>query len=236
VTVKEGDEESDGRTWVSAPGEILLRPYEASDRAAVRRVCFQTGFMGEPADWMWRDEESFADIFSGYWTDREPESATVAEFHGEVVGYLLGSVDSRKVWNAGKLFAHHAFGRGMVLRPGTAGVMWRMIGDGISDSIHHRLPPATYYDKRWPAHLHIDLLPVCRRRGVGESLVGRWLDNLRKLGVPGCHLQTMSQNTRAVSFFEKMGFAKLGEPEGAPGFRTREGGRMSVQLMVQSFE
>ena len=30
-----------------------------------------TGFMGEPVDWMWRDQESFSDIFTGYWTDRE---------------------------------------------------------------------------------------------------------------------------------------------------------------------
>jgi ribosomal protein S18 acetylase RimI-like enzyme len=216
-------------------GEIVIRPYEAPDRAGVRRVCYETGFMGEPVDWLWRDRESFSDMFSGYWTDREPGSASVAELDGEIVGYLLGCADSRKVWNAGKLLAHHAFRRGCIVRPGTSGVFLRMMTDGISDAIHHRLPPPTYYDKRWPAHLHIDLMPVCRGRHVGTKLVTGWLDTLRAEGVAGCHLQTMSENDNAIAFFEKIGFEKRGEPEGAPGFRTRTGERMSVQLMVMSF-
>ena len=221
---------------LSAPSAIEIRPYEAADRAAVRRVCYLTGFMGDPVDWMWRDQESFADMFTGYWTDREPESAMVAELDGEVVGYMLGCRDSRKVQNAGKLLAHHAFGRGLAFRPGTAGVLWRMVTDGIADSLRHRLPAPTYYDTRWPAHLHIDLMPVCRHRGVGEKLVSGWLATLRSEKIPGCHLQTMAENGRAITFFEKMGFAKLGEPEGAPGFRTRSGARMGVQLMVQALE
>lgn len=219
---------------VSAAGpELEIRPYEQTDRGAVRKVCYLTGFMGEPVDWMWRDEESFSDMFTGYWTDREPEHALVAELDGEVVGYLLGCMDSRRVWNAGKLLAHHGFVRGIAFRPGTSGVFWRMIADGIGDSLRHRLPPPTYYDERWPAHLHIDLLPVCRHHGVGSALVARWFDTLTTAGVPGCHLQTMAENTRAIAFFEKMGFTKLGGPDGAPGFRTREGKRMGVQLMVQ---
>jgi ribosomal protein S18 acetylase RimI-like enzyme len=216
-------------------GEILIRPYAAGDRSGVRRVCYETGFMGEPVDWLWRDQESFSDMFCGYWTDREPESASVAELDGEIVGYLLGCLDSRKVWNAGKLLARHAFGRGVAFKPGTAGVFWRMMTDGFSDAIHHRLPPATFYDERWPAHLHIDLMAVCRGRHVGTRLVEGWLEVLKSKGVPGCYLQTMSENTPAIAFFEKIGFTKRGEPEGAPGFRTREGKRMSVQLMVLQF-
>jgi ribosomal protein S18 acetylase RimI-like enzyme len=216
-------------------GEIVVRPYKAADRAGVRHVCYETGFMGEPVDWLWRDRESFSDMFSGYWTDREPDSASVADLDGQVVGYLLGCADSRKVWNAGKLLGHHAFRRGCIVRPGTAGMFLRMMTDGISDAIHHRLPPPTYYDERWPAHLHIDLMPICRGRHVGTKLVNGWLDTLKAQGVPGCHLQTMSQNDNAIAFFEKIGFEKRGEPEGAPGFRTRTAERMSVQLMVMSF-
>jgi ribosomal protein S18 acetylase RimI-like enzyme len=216
-------------------GEIVIRPYEARDRSAVRMVCYETGFMGDPVAWMWRDQESFSDIFTGYWTDREPESARVADLNGSVVGYLLGCTDSRNVWNAGKLFTHHAFARGCIARPGTAGVFLRMMTDGMSDAIHHRLPPVTYYDARWPAHLHIDLLPVCQGRHVGTRLVEGWFETLKAEGIPGCHLQTMAQNTRAIAFFEKIGFAKRGEPEGAPGFRTKSGDRLSVQLMVMPF-
>jgi ribosomal protein S18 acetylase RimI-like enzyme len=228
--------EGGGSRTETSVGEILIRRYEPADRAGVRRVCFETGFMGEPVGWMWRDQESFSDIFTGYWTDREPESARVAALNGEVVGYLLGCTDSRNVWNIGKLVARHALVRGVAFRPGTAGVFRRMFTDGISDALHKRLPPPTYYDKRWPAHLHIDLLPVCRGRNVGATLVSGWLDSLKSRGIPGCHLQTMAQNQNAIAFFEKMGFEKLGRPQGAPGFRTKTGERMSVQLMVLQFE
>jgi hypothetical protein len=34
--------------------------------------------MGEPVDWQWRDLPSFADMFTGYYTDAEPESTSRA--------------------------------------------------------------------------------------------------------------------------------------------------------------
>ena len=58
----------------------------------MRHVSFQTGYMGEPVDWLWRDPESFADLLTTYYTDREPESLLVAELEAEVVGYLMGQV------------------------------------------------------------------------------------------------------------------------------------------------
>ena len=75
----------------------VVRQYRRADRAAVRRTCFETGYMGDPIAWQWRDAESFADLFTGWYTDREPESALVVEQEGEVVGYLLGCRDSRQV-------------------------------------------------------------------------------------------------------------------------------------------
>lgn len=214
-------------------GDVAIRPYRPSDRAAVRRVCFETGYMGEPVAWMWRDEESFADLFSGYWTDHEADSALVAEVDGAVAGYLLGCDDTRRVGNPAAMMGRHMVRRGLLLRPGTAGVMWRMIGDAAVGAARHDLPPASVYDERWPAHLHIDLLPVCRGRGVGAALVRRWLDTLRTRGVPGCHLETMAENHGAVAFFTAMGFTARGRAHLVPGFRTPAGGRLHVQLMVR---
>ena len=74
--------------------EFRIRAYRASDRAAVRSIVFATGFMGDPVDWLWGDPESFADLFTRYYTDREPESLFVAERDRTVVGYLSRSVDS----------------------------------------------------------------------------------------------------------------------------------------------
>jgi ribosomal protein S18 acetylase RimI-like enzyme len=216
--------------------DVIVRSYEPSDRARVRHICFVTGYIGEPVAWQWRDAESFSNIFTGYYTDAEPESALVAEIDGDVRGYLLGCVDSSKAWNPGAVVGRQITRRAIALRPGTAGFVWRAVGDVIVDAAHKRLPPAPFEDPRWPAHLHIDLLRDARGRGVGAALMRRWLDFLRQAQVAGCHLETVAENTGAVAFFEAMGFRKHGRAIPAPGLRSPRGERHHVQVMVQSLQ
>jgi ribosomal protein S18 acetylase RimI-like enzyme len=214
--------------------EVVIRPYEARDRRAVRAICVATGYLGEPATWMWRDEPSFADVFSSYYTDREPASAAVAERDGQVVGYLLGCRDSARATSPAVVVARHVVRRGIALRPGTAGIIWRSAADLAQDLARRRVRPAelTLTDPAYPAHLHVNLLPEARGHGAGARLVRGWLDRLRADGIPGCHLQTMLENTTAVAFFEAMGFRRHGRPLLAPGERTRSGARTHVQRMV----
>ncbi len=215
-------------------GAFTIRPYEPTDRARVRHICFVTGYMGEPVEWQWRDAESFSNIFTGYYTDAEPESALVAEIDGEVLGYLLGCADSSKAWSPGGVVGRQITRRGIAFRPGTARFVWRAVGDVVVDAARKRLPPAPFADPRWPAHLHIDLLREARGRGVGAALVHRWLDSLQHRGVPGCHLETIAENSGAIAFFESMGFERRRRPIPAPGMRSPSGGRHHVQLMVRS--
>ncbi len=61
-----------------------------ADRAAVRWLCCQTGFLGQPIDPVFSDRGLFADFLTNYYLEKEPESAFVMEIGGEVRGYLLG--------------------------------------------------------------------------------------------------------------------------------------------------
>jgi ribosomal protein S18 acetylase RimI-like enzyme len=192
--------------------------------------------MGEPVEWQWRDRESFADMFSGYYTDREPESASVVTLDGVVSGYLLGCVDSAKAWNPASIAGRHILRRGIAFRRGTAGVVWRTIRDGLGDLALRRaaVDDLEFSDPLYPAHLHIDLLPEARGIGAGSQLMRSWLDRLRASGVPGCHLQTMAENTSAIAFFTTCGFQLAGPAPRIPGLRSRSGGRLHSQAMVQS--
>jgi GNAT superfamily N-acetyltransferase len=221
----------------AAPGrdEFVIRPYAAgADRAGVRRVCHQTGYMGEPIDWQWRDAESFADIFSSYYTDGEPGSAFVVERSGRVWGYLLGCTDSERAWKPGAIAGRHLLRRGLAFRPGTAAVIWRTMGDTIVDVTRRRVSvrDLEFSDPRWPAHLHINLLAEARGQGLGRQLVQRWLEALHVQGDIGCHLQTLAENSSALAFFESVGFERLGPPVLTPGLRTRSGGRLHLQVMT----
>jgi ribosomal protein S18 acetylase RimI-like enzyme len=215
------------------PG-FAVRPYEARDRAAVHRICFETGYMGEPIDWQWRDGASFADLICAYYTDHEPESALVGERDGRVVGYLLGCVATERVVISRALVTHHMLRRGVAFRPGTAGFIWRAAADVAVAMARRTMVAPTVDDPRWPAHLHIDLLPEARGQGLGANLIRRWLDSLRERSVPGCHLETMSENTDAIAFFRSMGFEPHGPQHPLPGMRLRGGGRVHHQLMAQS--
>lgn len=215
---------------------VIIRPYEARDRAAVRRICFLTGLAGDPVGGQWADAESFADMFTGYYTDREPESALVAEVDGVVAGYLLGCRDSTSAWSPAAVAARHVLRRGIAFRPGTGRYVWRAARDLVGDRIRRGTRPEDldFRDPAYPAHLHVDLLAPLRGLGVGSDLVTRWLDTLRSQGSPGCHLQTLAENTAAVAFFEAMGFRARGEPVPNPGQRGPTGGRTHVLTMVRA--
>ena len=65
---------------------FTIRSYRTTDRGAVRRLCCQTGFLGEPIDPVYEDHELFADFLTSYYTDKEPESSFVLETDGEIRG------------------------------------------------------------------------------------------------------------------------------------------------------
>jgi len=215
----------------ATPSTVRIRAYRAADRSAVRAIAFATGFMGDRVDWLWGDPESFADLFTKYYTDHEPESLLIAEHTGTVVGYLSGSVDSTVSGGTAQREITRLLLRGALVRPSVASFFWRSIADLARD---RGAPEDVLRDDRWPAHLHINLLPEGRGQGLGRQLMEQWLKRLRQLESSGVHLGTFSENTRALRFFEACGFARHGDPIRAPGFRTRDGQRMHLQWMVLS--
>jgi ribosomal protein S18 acetylase RimI-like enzyme len=214
-----------------AMSEFRIRTYEPDDREAIRSIVFETGFMGESIEWLWRDRGSFADLITKYYTDREPESIIVAERAGAVVGYLTGCVDSSSSHGSAAREWSRIILRGGLFRPGAASFLWRSIFDVLLD---RGAPEEVLRDTRWPAHLHIDLLPEGRGMGIGRRLMNQWFERLVNLGSSGVHLGTFAENHNALGFFEACGFSRHGTPIRAPGFRTRKGERMHVQWMVRS--
>lgn len=210
---------------------VSIRLFKPSDRPEVRALCHRTGYMGEPATFFWRHEESFADIWTAYYTDQEPESLFVAVLDNQVVGYLSGCEDSRLTPSTTKAVVRSVVRHALLFRPGTAGFLWRE----LVNSVYQRGTPSVELDDpRWPSHLHINLAPEARRFGVGRSLMKAWFERLAQVGSPGCHLCTWFENTHAIRFFEHMGFEPHGEPQLDPGMRAPSGGRLHVQFMVRS--
>jgi ribosomal protein S18 acetylase RimI-like enzyme len=149
-----------------------------------------------------------------------------------VVGYLAGCMDTAAMSPSTDETMRAVIRKHWLLfRPGTAGFLYRGMLDTMRDK---ERASGDFIDPRWPAHLHIDLLPVARGSGLGAALMERWLNKLKEANSPGCHLLTLVENKRALSFFEKMGFRKHGDPTLVAGMRGKRGERLHQQIMVWS--
>lgn len=60
----------------------------------------------------------------------------------------------------------------------------------------------------YPAHLHINLAPQFRSRGLGARLLDGFADIVRQAGLPGFHVTT-GQGMRNVGFYLANGFREI---------------------------
>lgn len=63
--------------------------------------------------------------------------------------------------------------------------------------------------ERYPAHLHIDILPSHQGQGWGPRLLDRLLKELQAAGVIGVHLGMVAENHRAHKFYDRLGFERF---------------------------
>lgn len=209
--------------------ETEVRKFTPADRHAIEDICYQTGFMGDSAGRFWKHKPSFVEIWVSPYIDLEPNSLFVAVKDGKIAGYLTGCLDTSSGPQLEALMMATIARHKLFFRPGTAGFLFRAMLDNLRD---RQKASGELLDQRWPAHLHINLLPEARGTGLGSDLMEAWLAQLRQCAVPGCHLSTILENRRAVGFFERKGFQKYGQPAPISGMRGENGGRLHQQIMI----
>jgi hypothetical protein len=75
---------------------IIIRPYQKGDRDGIRALCCETAFGDRGSQAFFEDDRLFADYFTRYYTDFEPESALVAYKEDKLCAYLTGCRDTRR--------------------------------------------------------------------------------------------------------------------------------------------
>jgi hypothetical protein len=188
---------------------FTIRSYRASDRAAVRRLCCQTGFLGDPIDPVFQDHELFADFLTTYYTDKEPESSFVLEVNGELRGYLLGS--RKPLRNQFYSFRQNVrlFLRALWRYPHYDERSKRFIRWMISHG-WREVPAAP---RRTP-HFHINLLPDARKMSTTRALMSAYLSYLYGCGDKHVYGQIVTfESRRGEKMFERYGFKVLNRAE-----------------------
>lgn len=205
-----------------------IRGFDAGDRAELRDV-FRRAGAGEPAlPFGDHDEE----IWLIPYMDGQPESLLVATVDDRLVGYLTGCLDSAAMPSEEQRITRLVIEHRLMFRREFVRFSARSMLDMLRAG--RGRTASELKDPRWPAHLHVRLVPEARGLGLGTALTGRWLDTLRDTGSAGCHLQTLLENSAAIAFFERLGFTTHGEALLVPGLRGTRGDRLHQQTMVWS--
>ena len=121
-------------------------------------------------------------------------------------------------------FRERWLGRFLDLWPGLAHVALRpdgtpigyIVGTHVDASRDERFSDIGFYrhlahlTPGYPAHLHINLAPETRNRGVGSRLIGAFEHDVRAAGLPGLHLVT-GRDSKNRSFYARNGYMPLME-------------------------
>jgi hypothetical protein len=180
-----------------------------TDRARVRELCCETGFLGKPIDPVFEDRQLFADYLTAYYTDWEPESAFVLLVDGEIRGYLLGSRQPfrQQIYNFYNNIA--LFLRGLFRYRGYNAASKKFVR-WILTQAWREVPAAP----RRTAHFHINLLPDARQVATTRAIMDAYLKYLHEHGEKKVFGQmVVFEDRRSTKMFERYGFRVLNKME-----------------------
>jgi ribosomal protein S18 acetylase RimI-like enzyme len=182
------------------PPSILIRTAQPADEPDLIEICHRTGNTRvDPylfglrwcLDYLWHDTDNcFVAVDQG---------------NGQVVGYILGTLDSYvqvqrfKTLMVPKIKQYWKRMRSKTVFDFFFYLMIRYVNQDVLKSLF----------SEYPAHLHINLAPEYQRRGIGSQLLSAYEDNLRKNNVPGYHLGVGADNQVGIGFYRKMGLDQL---------------------------
>lgn len=188
---------------------LRVRPYAPKDRAALYRICLETGDSGADATALYHDPDLIGHVYAGPYGEFSPELAFVLEdaASGEVCGYVLGVLDTAAFEDT----LERAWWPPLRERyplPATPPEA-RSPDEKLIALIHARRRSDAALLHDFPSHLHIDLLARAQGGGHGRRLIDALLARLRELGSPGVHLGVGARNVNAIGFYQHLGFRTL---------------------------
>ena len=185
---------------------LTVRGYEPADLPAAIDICVRTGDDGADATGQYVDDGLLAAVYATPYVLLEPELAFVVDDGTRAVGYILGTSDTPTFIHRYRTeYLPDAAAAYPLPDAEDQSASAAMIRGGLY--VPERLWRPQYV--RYPAHLHIDLLPIAQGTGLGGALMRRFLGALQHLDVPGVMLGMSAANGKALGFYRRFGFVPL---------------------------
>jgi GNAT superfamily N-acetyltransferase len=195
---------------------LTVRPFQADDFDDLYEISLATGAAGGDASHFYADPKLLGHIYSAPYARLESQLALVVEDKDGVAGFAVGTTDTT-VWEERLEREWWPSLRAQYAAPSAAEAQTWTPDQRRILMIHRPTRTPLAIALRFPAHLHLNLLPRIHGQGVGTALFNQWLAAASKFGAKAMHVAVNRANIGAVRFWDKMGFVDLpldGLPEG----------------------
>lgn len=182
-----------------------IRGFASGDLEALYAISLATGHAGRDAAHLYADPKMMGHIYAAPYAVLSPSSVLVAEDRGAVVGYAAGRLDT-DAWEAQLARDWWPSLRAQYPDPGDV-LPQAMTHDQRRAAMIHRptrTPPSVA--TRFPAHLHLNLMPLAQGQGLGRRLFEAWRTAQNAGPI---HVAVNNANENARHFWTKLGFAEL---------------------------
>jgi len=187
---------------------VKIRPVEPADLEACYAISLATGFEGGDAAHLYRDPKLMGHIYVAPYARLEPALALVVEDGDGVAGFAVGTADTA-AWETRLEREWWPALRERYADPADVPADERTPDQRRAIMIHHPVKTPADVTARFPAHLHMNLLPRLQRRGIGSALLGAWLE---RVGACDLHVGVNRANLGGARFWAARGFADLVVP------------------------
>lgn len=170
---------------------MKIRKYQEKDKKNLQYICVATA---KPTNSQ-AEKDVFTTLYNDYFTECENDNIFVAtNGDDDAIGYILCSTDFKKYKKA--------------MREVYLPKVW-LLNKAKWLLVHLELIIESYYSKKYPAFLHIDILDAYQRMGLGHKLMDALISQLRKAGVSGVMLGVSAKNEKGINFYKKYGFKTI---------------------------
>ncbi len=188
--------------------DLRIRKYHPSDITTLYKICLLTSNKGNDVKEFKEYPDLLGHLFVGPYVTLEPELCFVLLKDYEPCGYILGTKNSNEFHNQCETKWFPPLRKRYMLPEQTDKTRLA----NIKRVLHKGHKPKDNF-KLFPAHLHIDILPIAQGKGMGKKLMLEFMNELKRHDVQGLHLEVGKANTNAIDFYKHLGFDIIKEYE-----------------------
>jgi ribosomal protein S18 acetylase RimI-like enzyme len=171
---------------------MKVRKYQDTDKENLRKICIATAEQQKYDS----GEKLLTLLYNDYYTENESDNCFVlANEKNEAVGYIICSDDYFKY-------------RKTFMKKYMPQIRKLSFSKYIIKLISlYLIEPK--FSKKFPAHLHIDILDGYTGKGSGTTLINTLFSHLKANNIKGIMLGVGYHNKRAINFYHKLGLKDI---------------------------